>query len=265
LLLEAARSVPNFERLHGDSDMETLEVMGKVAGIGGLALGTFLILFRDVIRKSIFSNLSRDQSYRLIRLILILVWSIAIAGIAAWLIAPMIARTDQAEKKVVVTMDSPLLVYDTENNGTGRTNTDEIVNALKDVGGLSLYQVSTNLEWNREEEVRSKNPDLIVLHLSAFAGETGAHNPVHAGQRKLLSFFNYMADTPCQFLVYTRDIFLEEVEDQQAWVQQIERRTPGLKGRIHFFNFVPGKPKVFRDAEVQRELKMQVRNILGIH
>ena len=63
---------------------EILKIAGGVAGIGGVAIGMFLLLFRDVIRKNIFPNLTKEQAYKLLRLILILVWSVAIAGIAAW-------------------------------------------------------------------------------------------------------------------------------------------------------------------------------------
>jgi hypothetical protein len=61
-----------------------LKVVGQVAGIGGVALGVFLLLFRDVIRKNVFPKLGRDQAYRLLTLIVVLVWSVALAGIAAW-------------------------------------------------------------------------------------------------------------------------------------------------------------------------------------
>lgn len=63
---------------------EILKTVGQVAGIGGLALGIFLILFRDVIRKNVFSDLTKEQSYTLLRMIIILVWTIAIAGLIAW-------------------------------------------------------------------------------------------------------------------------------------------------------------------------------------
>ena len=66
--------------------METLKTMGAVAGIGGLALGVFLILFRDFLRKLLLPQLGKDQAYRLLRLFLILVWSVAIVGIAAWVV-----------------------------------------------------------------------------------------------------------------------------------------------------------------------------------
>lgn len=243
--------------------MEILEIMGKVAGIGGLALGTLLLLFRDVIRKNIFSNLTRDQSYRLIRLILILVWSIALAGIAAWLVGPRLAQAPTVRSKVVVTMDSPLLVYDEENNGTGRTNTDEIDDILKDIKQVSLAQVGTNRVWNRDEEVRSKNPDLVILHMSAFAGETLSHEDP-AALTRLVSFFRYMKDTKAKFLVYSRSPSYNYQEVQMDFVAQVERQIPELKNRIQFFNFVPGKPKRFRDLDAQVELKNQVRSLLGV-
>jgi len=61
-----------------------LETVGQVAGIGGLALGVFLLLFRDLIRKSIFPKLPAAEAYRLLRLITGAVWSVALVGIAAW-------------------------------------------------------------------------------------------------------------------------------------------------------------------------------------
>jgi hypothetical protein len=55
-----------------------------VAGIGGVSLGVFLLLFRDIIQKSIFPTLASAQAYRLLQLITVAVWSIAIVGIGAW-------------------------------------------------------------------------------------------------------------------------------------------------------------------------------------
>src|SRR3954452_11426105 len=65
-------------------DAQVLRTVGQVAGIGGLALGVFLLLFRDIIRKNIFPKLPPAEAYRLLRLITGAVWSVALAGIAAW-------------------------------------------------------------------------------------------------------------------------------------------------------------------------------------
>ncbi|MGO8529947.1 hypothetical protein ACC756_06225 [Rhizobium ruizarguesonis] len=66
---------------------ETLKVLAQVAGIGGVAIGAAILVFRDIIRKNIFPRLSKEDAYRVIRLISILVWSIAIAGIIAWVLS----------------------------------------------------------------------------------------------------------------------------------------------------------------------------------
>lgn len=65
-------------------DAEFFKTLGQVAGIGGLALGIFLILFRDIVAKNIFPMLSQKDAYRLLRLIAVLVFGVAIFSISAW-------------------------------------------------------------------------------------------------------------------------------------------------------------------------------------
>jgi hypothetical protein len=65
-------------------ETQILKTVGQVAGIGGLALGVLLIVFRDIIRKRIFPKLPPAEAYRLLRLITVAVWSVAIVGIVAW-------------------------------------------------------------------------------------------------------------------------------------------------------------------------------------
>src|SRR3954447_2453282 len=65
-------------------DAQVLKTVGQVAGIGGLALGVFLLLYRDIIRKNIFPKLPAAEAYRLLRLITGAVWSVAVVGILAW-------------------------------------------------------------------------------------------------------------------------------------------------------------------------------------
>jgi hypothetical protein len=67
-------------------EAEVLKTVGQIAGIGGLALGVFLLLFRDIIRKNIFPKLPPPEAYRLLRLITVAVWSIAVVGIGAWVL-----------------------------------------------------------------------------------------------------------------------------------------------------------------------------------
>src|SRR5215470_3116592 len=64
---------------------ELLKTLGEALGIGGVALGIFFLLYREVIRKKIFPTLKKDDAYRLLRLITVLIWSVAVIGIAAWI------------------------------------------------------------------------------------------------------------------------------------------------------------------------------------
>ena len=66
-------------------DVELLKNLGEALGIGGVALGIFFLLYREVIRKKIFPTLKKDDAYRLLRLITVLIWSVAVIGIAAWI------------------------------------------------------------------------------------------------------------------------------------------------------------------------------------
>lgn len=75
--------------------METniLKILGQIAGIGGISLGVLLILFRDIIRKNIFPKFKDEKlAYRLLRLIVIVVWSVAIVGIGAWVYTTVSGR-----------------------------------------------------------------------------------------------------------------------------------------------------------------------------
>ena len=65
-------------------EIELLQTVGQVAGIGGLAIGVLLLVFREIIARSIFPTLKKDHAYDLLRLISVLVFAVAIAGIGAW-------------------------------------------------------------------------------------------------------------------------------------------------------------------------------------
>lgn len=68
--------------------METsvLSTVGAVAGIGGLALGVFFLLFREIIRKSIFPMLTKEQAYRTINRAMILTTLVGLAGLGSWVL-----------------------------------------------------------------------------------------------------------------------------------------------------------------------------------
>ena len=66
--------------------MDELKLVAQIFAISGVALGVILALFREILRKSVFLRLTKQQTYNLIRLFLFVTWTIAIAGIVAWVL-----------------------------------------------------------------------------------------------------------------------------------------------------------------------------------
>jgi hypothetical protein len=94
-------------------DYDIFETFAKYAGVGGLALGIFLILFRDVIRKNVFSQLTKEHSYRLLFLITVLIWALAISGLGAWVYLKS-SESISTSAKGVKNQASPENLYPTD-------------------------------------------------------------------------------------------------------------------------------------------------------
>jgi hypothetical protein len=71
---------------------EVLQTVGQVAGIGGLALGVFLLIFRDIVRRNIFPKLGQTHAYRVITLIVSLTFLISATGIGAYVYLQSLGR-----------------------------------------------------------------------------------------------------------------------------------------------------------------------------
>lgn len=96
---------------------QLLSRIGQIAGIGGIALGILLILFREVIRKNIFPTLGQAQGYKLITLVVVLTFSISALGLGAWVYIQTRAKeaqviTDFPKQNPEPTMKSHLHLID---------------------------------------------------------------------------------------------------------------------------------------------------------
>lgn len=65
-------------------DIDLISVLAKVAAPAGLAIGAFLYVMRDIVAKNIFPSLTKERAYRVILIIIIASWSIALTSIGAW-------------------------------------------------------------------------------------------------------------------------------------------------------------------------------------
>ena len=64
---------------------EILEALGQIAGVGGIALGALLLVYQEIVRKAIFPTLTPERAYRLLRLIIVSFWCVAVLGVGAWI------------------------------------------------------------------------------------------------------------------------------------------------------------------------------------
>ena len=80
-------------------------------------------------------------------------------------------------------------------------------------------------EWDDVEIISQSEPDLIIIHNSAFYFSTTTDDP----EKKLSSFLLSMENTKTKFLIYSR---ADAFEDEEALKQYFENNFPFLKGRV---------------------------------
>ncbi len=68
-------------------ELKALEGLGKVAGIGGIALGVLALVLKDVLASSVFAALPPEQAAQLLMMIIIGSFLIGALGICAWMLA----------------------------------------------------------------------------------------------------------------------------------------------------------------------------------
>jgi hypothetical protein len=66
------------------SDLNLFKTLGKISGIGGIAFGVLIVIFGGFLRKTIFPNLSTDQAYNILKLLLLLTFAAAVIGVIVW-------------------------------------------------------------------------------------------------------------------------------------------------------------------------------------
>lgn len=97
-------------------DIKIFDIFGKAAGIGGLSLAVFYFLFRDVIKKNIYTRLNQNQSFILMVLIISLISAITLSGIGSW---------------IYYKLNEPPPIVNTVISGTVKTVTGEPTGSAK--------------------------------------------------------------------------------------------------------------------------------------
>ena len=116
-------------------NVELLEKLGQIAGIAGLSIGLLLLIFRPIIAKVFLGNLTKEQAYKIIRLIIIFSFTTAIIGILGWFYLED-KKTSTIENNITKninftsTKDFPLIVT---GNGVVKNQKSELIIELDDI------------------------------------------------------------------------------------------------------------------------------------
>ncbi|MCP4367301.1 MAG: hypothetical protein GY797_04180 [Deltaproteobacteria bacterium] len=165
--------------------------------------------------------------------------------------------TTSTSLPVVILMDShlPEVVYREETLKNGGSNTDDLSEILDDVLPLeNIRREATSLQWHREEAVLLQNPDIVIIHASAFYDQTN----IEDSERKFASFLEYMGEkTKTKFLVYSRGFCNK---DESYFKNAYTDKFPFLLERIDLLGVC--MPNTWKDISIQRELKKRVKLLL---
>jgi len=205
------------------------------------------------------------------------VWAAASVALAAvsWLAAGAL-RDDGpplAKTPVVILMDSPhpQRVYDPATLRAGGMNADDLTELLRDQP-LVLVKEATGSRWDREEQLLSQTPDLIIAHRSTFydatlLGDSTLDNRYFAqlyapAADKFESLLGYVAraNRHTRFIVYSRGSWKTQAE-ATAWIATIERRFPAIAGRLSIYK-VPLDRATFRNETTGAEIKTMALEVL---
>lgn len=182
-------------------------------------------------------------------------------------------RDDPAtEDPLIIIMDShnTQAVYSETMQGLFGSNTDDISEIIDDIyGSGSIRREATNPNWNREESITAQDPDLVIIHKSAFYDYNSAND--RSDLDKLVNVLNSIAEDAknSRFLVYSSGFCnAAGEEDLYASTQDLVRRIDNfanLKDRVHYFGVCYEKSEnkeIWKEDALRRTFKQKVKYIL---
>jgi hypothetical protein len=151
------------------------------------------------------------------------------------------------------------------------TNADDLTELLRDQP-LVLIKETTGSRWDREEQVVSQHPDLLIAHRSSFYDatllgdstlDTKYWRELYApAADKFESLMGYMAraNPHTRFVIYSRGSWPTD-SAAQAWIGLVERRFPAITGRLTAYK-VPLDRATFRNETTGAEIKAIALDVL---
>lgn len=114
------------------------------------------------------------------------------------------AESDRpANRRLVLIVDgySDAVIYDRDKHGGRGTNIDELSPALSGIDNVVVMAELVHPDWHRHDEIIKLDPDLVVVHLSAFRGGQRAND---RSEELLVEFLGALGASDAKVLVYSR-------------------------------------------------------------
>lgn len=177
------------------------------------------------------------------------------------------------EGPIIIVMDShnTEAVYGQTMKGLFGSNTDDISEIIDDIyGSGSIRREATNPKWKREESIIAQEPDLIIIHKSAFYDYKLVND--RSDLDKLVDVLNSIVrgTVNTHLLVYSSG-FCNATGEQDlyaAGTQELVRRIDNfsdLKDKVHYFGVCYEKNKdkeIWKNDTLMRMFKQKVKDIL---
>lgn len=199
---------------------------------------------------------------------------------------PALASRGRVPIVVIMDTSAPRGVYEADTRDKGGTNADDLNELLRDLA-VNIRKESIGATWEREDQLVSQDPDLVMVHRSGFFhamnlefgfgypgdakgfDEASARRLYELADNKLVAVLGFIGkgDPRTKFLVYSRGTGGDwsDARKREAWVHKVEGRFPFLKGRVTTVN-VPGGPTAgsFDDPETAQLFRQNVQTILNL-
>jgi hypothetical protein len=202
------------------------------------------------------------------RRIALAIGAVALVGIgvavtigARWIRPPSEGGTRAGPPPLVIMMDSPhpLRVYDKETLAANGTNADVISDILSDLP-IRRQKETIGPGWHRDEEIKSFEPDLIIVHYSGFNAEAPPGEP----RERLKTLIKFFANTRTKFIIYSRNPNAFVDENMSRLLADLYVQKPGLRERIRGFGLTDYGPPRWINSASGAELKLVVKEVLQL-
>jgi len=166
-------------------------------------------------------------------------------------------------------MDSPVdkVVYNRRLQGVGATNSDEITEILDNLP-IMIPVEKTSLIWNRVAQVQKLDPELIVIHFSAFQSKTvdcqigSQQNECNA---RLKYFLRSLQGLKSKVLVYSRTRGFSSDKFKERFLKWLAVADPSFKERFTLFGMQDqNRNPQFGNPDTAMAFKETIVKLLGI-